>query len=138
MAIQAVTADRIIDEATKQASMAAREVFKRLPTIQEATVKWLDQYQKGRFEVNIDTSDLAKEVDKLGNIGRQVVVGIILVGMVIGSAIASAVLAYRGTDSDSWQFVFKLTYFGYVFAMVIAILIVVKLVWDWIRGKPAS
>ncbi len=138
MAVQAITADRIVDEATKQAGMAAREVFKRLPTIQEATVKWLDQYQKGRFEVNIDTSDLAKEVDKLGKIGRQVVVGIILVGMIIGSAIASAVLSYTRADSDSWQFVFKLTYFGYLFSLFIAIFIVVKLVWDWLRGRPPA
>ena len=60
-ALEAVTADRVVEEATKQVSTVAREVFKRLPSIQEATVGWLDQYQKGRFEVTIDTSELAKE-----------------------------------------------------------------------------
>jgi ubiquinone biosynthesis protein len=137
-AVEAVTADRIVEEATKQASMAAREVFKRLPTIQEATVKWLDQYQKGRFEVTVDTEQLAKEVDKLGGIGRQVVIGIVLVGMLIGSAIATSVLAFSGAESEFWDFIFRLAYFGYIFAMVIAIIIVIKLVWSWIRGKPLS
>jgi ubiquinone biosynthesis protein len=137
-ALEAVTAERITEEATKQASMAAREIFRRLPTIQEATVKWLDQYQKGRFEVNIDTTDLAKEVDKLGSIGRQIVIGIILVGMLVGSAIATSVLAYTGSDSEFWDFIFRIAYFGYIFAMVIAILIVSKLVWNWIRGRPAT
>ena len=80
LAVEEVTADRVVEEATKQATMAAREVFKRLPSIQEATVGWLDQYQKGRFEVTIDTSELAEEVDKLSGIGRQVVIGIILGG----------------------------------------------------------
>jgi ubiquinone biosynthesis protein len=136
-ALEAVTADRVVEEATKQASMATREVFKRLPTIQEATVKWLDQYQKGRFEVTVDTSEVANEVDKLGGIGRQIVIGIILVGMLIGSAIATSVLAFSGTDSEFWDFIFRLAYFGYIFAMVIAVVIVIKLVWSWMRGKPA-
>jgi len=138
MALEAVTADRIVDEATKQASMAAREVFKRLPTIQEATIKWLDQYQKGRFEVSIETSELAEEVDKLSNLGRQVVIGIILTGMLIGSAIATSVLAYSTPDSQFWDLIFRVAYFGYIFSMIIAIVIVAKLVWNWIRGKPPT
>jgi hypothetical protein len=136
-ALEAVTADRIAEEATKQASMAAREIFKRLPTIQEATVSWLDQYQKGRFEVTVDTSELAKEVDKIGGIGRQVVIGILLVGMLIGSAIATSVLAFTGPENAFWELIFRLAYFGYVFATVIAVIIVIKLVWNWIKGKPA-
>jgi hypothetical protein len=136
-ALEAITADRIAEEATKQASMAAREVFKRLPTIQEATVKWLDQYQKGRFEVTVDTSELAKEVDKIGGIGRQIVIGILLVGMLIGSAIATSVLAFAGTENAFWDLIFRLAYFGYIFATVIAVIIVIKLVWNWIKGRPA-
>ena len=136
-ALEAVTAERIAEEATKQATMAAREVFKRLPTIQEATVSWLDQYQKGRFEVTIDTSELAKEVDKIGGIGRQIVIGIMLVGMLIGSAIATSVLAFSEIENEFWDLIFRLAYFGYIFSMVIAVIIVIKLVWNWIRGKPA-
>ena len=135
LAIKEVTADRVREEATKQVTMAAREVFNRLPTFQEATAKWLDQYQKGRFEVSIDTTELAKEVDKLGGFGRQIVIGIMLVGMIIGSAIAASVMALTETQDDVWQFVFRLAYFGFIFSMIIAFFIVFKLVWDWIRGK---
>ena len=136
MALEEITADRIVGEATKQATMAAREVFKRLPSMQQATVKWLDQYQKGRFEITIDTSELADEVDKLGGIGRQAVIGILLTGMIIGSAIATSVIAFAGDQSEFWDFIFRLAYFGYIFAMAMAILIVIRLVWRWIRGKP--
>ncbi len=136
-ALEAVTADRIAEEATKQASMAARELFKRLPTIQEAAVSWLDQYQKGRFEVTIDTSELAQEVDKIGGIGRQIVIGLMLVGLLIGSAIATSVLAFSDTENEFWELIFRLAYFGYIFAMVITVIIVIKLVWNWIKGKPA-
>jgi len=136
LGVEAITADRIREEATKQVTMAAREVFKRLPTIQEATSSWLNQYQKGRFEITVDTSELSKEVDKLGGIGRQVVIGIMLVGMIIGSAIATSVLATTEI-SGIWEAIFRMAYFGYIFAMVIAIIIVIKLVWDWLRGKKA-
>ncbi|MGD8585132.1 MAG: AarF/UbiB family protein [Chloroflexota bacterium] len=138
LAVQEITAERIQEEATKQVTMAAREIFRRLPTFQEATMKWLDQYQKGRFEVTLDTSELAKEVDKLQRLGRQVVIGIILVGMIIGSAIASSLLTSLWAESEPWRFVFRLAYFGYVFSMIVAIVIVTKAVWDWMRGnKPA-
>ena len=143
LAVEAVTTERIVDEATKQASMAAREVLKRLPTIQEATVKWLDQYSKGRFEVTIDTSELAEEVDKLGSIGRQIVIGIILVGMLIGSAIATFVLVdnpWVFVDRELWDFMFncRLVWRLRFLHGLIAILMVIKLVWDWIRGKPPA
>jgi len=137
LAAEEVTADRISEEVTKQVTMAARQVFKRLPSFQEATTRWLDQYQKGRFEVTIDTSELTKEVDKLGGIGRQLVIGIMLVGMIIGSAIAAGVVAFTGSDDEVWDFIFRLAYFGYIFAMIIAAIIVIKLVWDWLRGKKA-
>ncbi len=137
LAAEAVTPERITEEVTKQVTMAAREVFKRVPSIQEATTRWLDQYQKGRFEVTIDTSELTKEVDKLGGIGRQLVIGIMLVGMVIGSAIAAGVVAITGIKDELWDLIFRLAYFGYVFAMIIAAVIVIKLVWDWLRGKKA-
>lgn len=135
LAAEEVTGERIRQEATKQVTMAAREVFKRLPSFQEATSKWLDQYQRGRFQVTVDTSELTKEVDKLGSIGRQIVIGVMLVGMIIGSAIATSVLGSTGAEGETWDFMFRLAYFGYVFAMVIAIIIVVKLVWDWLRGR---
>ncbi len=137
MAIEQVTADRIVEVAGKQLSMSAREVFKRLPSLQEATTKWLDQYQKGRFEVYVDTSDLAKEVDKISGFGRQIVIAIMLVGMIIGSAIAASVLPSSGLTGPFWDFIYRLAYFGYIFAMAIAILIVLRLVWRWFRGdKP--
>ena len=139
MAIEEVTADRIVEEATKQATMAAREVFKRIPSLQEATVKWLDQYQKGRFEITVETTELAKEVDKLGSIGRQIVIAVILVGIIVGSAIATSVLAdYSEDQTEIWQFIYRLAYFGYVFAVLMAAIMVTKLIWDWMRGKKPS
>jgi ubiquinone biosynthesis protein len=137
MAVQAITADKVVDVVKEQVMMSAREVIKRLPSLQEATIGWLDQYQKGRFEVHVDTSALDKSVDKLTRLGRQMVIALMLVGMIIGSAIATSVIAFVQPDEEVWGFASRLAYLGFVVPMVVAILIVLRLLWRWIRGDSA-
>ena len=115
-----------------------RRALKRLPSLSEATLGWLDQYQKGRLEVYVDTSGLAKEVDKLASFGRQVVIAMILVGMIIGSAIATTVLSFAEPVGAIWEFAFRLSYLGFVAAMVVGILIVLRLLWHWVRGEKPT
>lgn len=134
-ATKVVTADRIVDEAKKQLLIVGRELVKNLPDLTTATNKWLNQYKKGRFEVTLDTSELAKEVDKLGRFGRQVIIAIILVGMLIGTAISTASMAFAGLTGQFWDFMIKLSYFGFILAMIVAAFILFRLVWRWIRGK---
>jgi predicted unusual protein kinase regulating ubiquinone biosynthesis (AarF/ABC1/UbiB family) len=135
MALQEVTADKVVDVAKDQLMMSAREVVKRLPSLQEATVSWLDQYQKGRLEVHLDTSDLDKSVDKLARFGRQLVIAMMLVGMIVGSAIATSVIAFIQPDERLWGFASQLAYLGFVVPMVVAVIIVLRLLWRWIRGE---
>jgi ubiquinone biosynthesis protein len=134
--VEAITAEKITDEARKQLMIVGREFSKRLPSLSDATLSWLDQYQKGRFELYLDTSGLAKEVDKLGSIGRQISIGIILVGAIIGSAIAISAIGAYTTQSRVWDLFFRMAYIGYVLPMIIAVLILLRLIWRWIRGKP--
>ena len=137
MALQAVTADKVVDVVKEQVMMTAREALKRLPSLQEATMSWLDQYQKGRFEVYVDTSALDKSVDKLDRLGRQVVIALMLVGMIIGSAIATSVIAFIQPDGRYWTFAARLAYLGFVVPMFVGVLIVLNLLWRWIRGESA-
>jgi ubiquinone biosynthesis protein len=137
MALQAVTADKLVDVVKEQVMMTGRELLKRIPSLQDATLGWLDQYQKGRFEVYIDTSGLAKEVDKLARFGRQVVIALMLVGMIVGSAIATSVIAFIQPDDEVWGFASRLAYLGFVVPMIVAIFIVLRLLWRWIRGETA-
>jgi ubiquinone biosynthesis protein len=133
------TADNIMEALKQQVGMRARDAIQQVPSLLEASGKWLEQYRKGRFEVYVDTSGLGKEVDKLTGFGRQIVLAIILTGMIIGSAIASA-LAALGTSvtgplGDVWNFISRLAYVGYVVSMVIAMLLVARLIWRWFRGR---
>jgi predicted unusual protein kinase regulating ubiquinone biosynthesis (AarF/ABC1/UbiB family) len=133
--LDTVTAEKVYDEAKKQVVTTAREVLKRVPTLAEASLKWIEQYQKGRFEVFVDTSALAQEVDKVEKLGRQVVVAIMLVGMIIGSAIAASSIGLGGRVSEGWDFLFRLAYAGYVLSMIVAVVLVFRLLWQALRGK---
>ena len=134
--VESVTAEKITDEARKQLMSVGREMFKRMPNLSQATLSWLDQYQKGRFEIYLDTSGLAKEVDKLGRLGRQIAIGIVLVGMIIGSAIAISAIRGYAAQGGIWELFSRMAYIGYVLPMLVAVLVLLRLVWHWIRGRP--
>ena len=84
-----VTEERVSDFAKKQATYAAREALQQLPSVEEATNMWLRQVRKGRFEVKVDTSDLAPRMDELRGMVRTITLGFLVVGLVIASAIAA-------------------------------------------------
>jgi ubiquinone biosynthesis protein len=137
MALEEVTADKITEVIKDQVMMTAREALRRLPSLQEATMGWLDQYQKGRFEVHLETGGLEEAVDKLARLGRQAVIALTLVGMIIGSAIATSVIAFPQPQGRYWDFASRLAYLGFVVPMFLAVLIVLRLLWRWIRGETA-
>ena len=113
-------------------------MIERLPTFAEATTRWLDQYQKGRFEVTVDTSQLAKEVDKLSRLGRQIVIAIMLVGMLIGSAIATYGIATLELTGGVWELLAQIAPIGFTVTLILTFLIVLRLVWRWLRRKTAE
>lgn len=137
-AMKVVTADRIIEEAKKQVMSGAREVFSNLPDLSLATVKWMNQYKKGRFEVTVDTSELAKEVDKVGRFGRQLVIAVLLVGLLIGTSIATGAIALSSQQGAFWDRMYRLVLIGFLFAMSVSIFIILRLIWRWVRGYRFS
>lgn len=94
--LQEATADNIRGVLTKQASLLAQDLLQQLPSLKDATLGWLGMYRRGRFELHVDTSDLSKEIGVLNRAAQQVIVGIVLVGMIVGSAIAASFSAVAG------------------------------------------
>ena len=87
--------DVVADMISKQLTRSVREVAYRAPSLVEATTKWLDQYEKGRLSIHIDTSDLTPQVEKLDraltkNLDR-LLLGLVMAGWLVGAAIASTV-----------------------------------------------
>jgi ubiquinone biosynthesis protein len=132
LALEQVTSENISNLLTKHARFTIREAIKRAPTLQEATLKWLEQYEKGRFTVELDTSDLTDQLDKMRGTLSLIVVGMVLAGMIIGSAVAASFFSISGTLSG---FLPYLAFGGYAVAMIISIVMVLGILWRFWRGK---
>ncbi|MCL4267850.1 MAG: AarF/ABC1/UbiB kinase family protein [Anaerolineae bacterium] len=128
-----ITAENITNVVKQEASYTLREVAQRLPSLQEATLKWLDQYQKGRLEIYHDTSGLNEQVDSLGRLVRYVILGILLGGMIVGSAIATGIAAaFEFEHSSTFT---TIAFVGYVVATVLAALLVIVILWQLWHGR---
>ena len=138
MAVESITGEKIIDEAKKQLMGVAGEVVERIPTLAEATAKWLDQYQKGRFEVTVDTSQLSREVSRLTRLGREIVIAVMLVGMLVGSAVATYGIAAADLEGSLWDILGRIAPVGFVVSLVLSFVIVLRLTWRWMRGKTTD
>ena len=132
-ALKQVTSENVEKVAKQALGMVARQISSNLPSLSDATLGWLTQYKKGRFEVYVDTSALSKEVVTLNRFGRQAVIALMLVGLVIGSAIVTAGIAMGSMKDPFWTIIIRLAVVGYVFASVVAMLMVVRLLWRWLR-----
>jgi ubiquinone biosynthesis protein len=121
--------DQISEIIRTQVTRSAREVVYRLPTLVEATTKWLDQYEKGRFEVHIDTGDLDEQVESLSRGFNQainrLVMGLVLAGWIVGSAIASTFEGEIGGFDLS-----KFAFYMFVAGAIVGAFVVVRGLWQ--------
>lgn len=72
-----------------QVLRSAKEIVRRIPDLQQATMQWLTQYEKGQFEVQVNTDELNARLDIFNLAAHRLAIGMILLGMVIGSAFAT-------------------------------------------------
>jgi ubiquinone biosynthesis protein len=90
------TSERIVETLKTQALRTAKEVVRRLPSLPDATLKWLDVFESGSLRVEIDSGELPHQLGVLSDTFsgglRRLTVGLILGSMVLGSAIGMAIL----------------------------------------------
>ena len=89
--------DSVVDSVKKEGIRTVKEVIRRIPTLQEATLKWLEQYESGRFTLHVETDELAKQVAVFATAMRWLTVALILMGMLIGAGLAAQVGAGAGS-----------------------------------------
>jgi ubiquinone biosynthesis protein len=128
---QEITLEKIGDMAKKEATNFVREAVKRLPELQGATIKWLDNYQKGRFEVMIDTSDLSRSVDKFNISAERLMAGMILAGMLVGSAIVLAI----PVETQIGIYVKLIVLIIFVIAAALGLWLMLRILWRGFREE---
>ena len=133
-ALEQVTAENIQRMVGKAATSVLHQLSGNLPSLQDATLSWIKQYQKGRFEVYLDTSGLSAEVNKINAFSRQAVIAVILIGLIIGSAIATTGIALSKLEGSFWQLIAQVAVLSYLGSSIIAALLVLRLIWQWFFG----
>ncbi len=132
--LEQVTSENISHVVTKEGTYLLREVVQRMPSLRDAALKWLEQYQRGQFELRLDTSDLSKDIKTVRTMGRQIIIGLMLAGMIIGSSIAVSIASATG---GSTTFLPQIAFIGYVGSMIVAGLFVIILLWRmWLGDEP--
>jgi len=116
----------------KQASYVVREAAQQMPSFQEGAVKWLEQLRRGGLRVELDTSGLDKQVKQLRGIAMLLALAILIVGLVIGSAIAAGVSGLEESPIASVRDFSLLIFAG---SALIGAIAVVYLAWRLIRSN---
>ena len=130
---QEITLEKIGDLAKKEATNFLREAVKRLPELQGATLKWLDNYQKGRFEISVDTSDLGQHIDRFNVSTERLMVGLILAGLLVGGSIALTAQVRTEVGAYIQLAVFTIL----IVTAVISLWLIIRILWRSFREERA-
>jgi ubiquinone biosynthesis protein len=93
-----VSAEKIVAALRQTTIQTGKEIGRRIPDLQAATLSWLDQYQKGKIVVEVNTADLSREIGKVGRVGQTLAAGIILAGAIIATGIVFTATLTSGTN----------------------------------------
>jgi ubiquinone biosynthesis protein len=130
----ALTSDVIKDVMVRQATFAAREAIEQLPSIQEGLIKWLTNVKRGGFTVELDTSSLDRQMVAFRGIAMMITIGLLLAGLVIGSALAAGV---GGLEGSALEPVTGFAAFVFAGSALVGSIAVVVLAWRLYRlSKP--
>jgi ubiquinone biosynthesis protein len=95
LAVAEITQEKVIETLKQQATQVGRELLRRVPDLQDATVSWLNQYMQGKLVVHVDTQELTEHIDNLGTNFSKLAAGLIITGMIVGTSIVT---------TQIWQF----------------------------------
>ncbi|HHY56817.1 MAG TPA: hypothetical protein GYA08_15435 [Chloroflexi bacterium] len=117
------TVEHLKATAQTQLLRSLKDVLRRLPDLQQATMQWLDQYEKGKLEVTLDTDELNQRLDIFNLAAQRLAIGIVLLGMIVGSAFATRIEGQvLGIDLATLAFVLFTFSIGVGFTMALRML----------------
>ena len=110
--------DAVYEGIKKQGIRTAKNLVVNWPKWQRAAGRWAEQLESGSFSIQLDTYELNHNIDNVNkNIKRSVrslIVGLLIVGMLLGSAIVSL------APLQSLQFLDFLPYDIFIIVFMIA------------------
>jgi ubiquinone biosynthesis protein len=92
LALAEITTEKVLATLEQQVTLVGKDLLRRVPDLPEATASWLDQYLQGKLIVHVDTQDLTEHIDGVGATFTKLTAGLIVTGMIIGTAIVTTQL----------------------------------------------
>jgi ubiquinone biosynthesis protein len=126
----ALTTDFVKDAVVRQASFAVREAVEQMPSLQEGLLRWLTNLKKGGFKVELDTSDIDRHVHALRGIAMMFTLGILITGLLIGSALAAGI---GGLEGSALEPVTEFAASIFAIAGAVGMIAVIVLAWRLFR-----
>jgi ubiquinone biosynthesis protein len=90
--IASLEPEAVFKQVQGRAVRIGKELARRAPSLDSAIISWLDVINRGKLVVEVDTDELNRAVAKVGDVGRQATIGLIVVGQLIGTAIVITIL----------------------------------------------
>lgn len=132
-ALERITPEAVQKVMLGQAMRVGQEFARRLPTMESAIWSWMDQFGKGKLVVEIDTTDLNREIGKVSDLGRQLAIGMLVTGQLIGTAILAVVLLQPSTLDEFQTF----AYLGLI-AFGVSLLVSLYVLYRALRVIPSD
>jgi ubiquinone biosynthesis protein len=126
----ALTSEAVKDAVVRQASFAVREAMEQMPSLQDGILKWLTNLKKGGFKVELDTTDLDRHVLALRGIAMMLTLGILIVGLTVGSALAAGI---GGLEGSALEPVTDLAATIFAISAIVGGIAVIALAWQLYR-----
>jgi ubiquinone biosynthesis protein len=126
LAVAEITQEKVVETLSLQATQVGRELLRRVPDLPDAAVSWLDQFMQGKVVVHVDTKDVTEHVDRLGTTFARLAAGMIMAGMIVGTAIVT---------SQIWQFGGGQRALPYAAMVVFVVLLLIgsRLIWGMLH-----
>src|SRR4029078_12144160 len=130
--LEAFTPENMQKQLQGSAVRIGKELARKVPSLEGAALSWIDQFNKGKFVVEIDTSGLEKSIANVSSIGRQAAVGIIVVGQLIGTAIVMAVLLQP--ELEQFQGIAYIAMIAFAITLIVSFIVLFRVFFDPTSG----
>ena len=109
---------------------ATAEVLRLAPLFHGAMVQTLRQLESGRVTIRLDVEDVPEQIEDITVIANRFTIGLILVGIIVGTAIVMAV-----PPEHTFAIIPFIGMLGFVIAVSAACILVLTVMWDMWRNR---
>ena len=132
--VEQFTVETVKEKVRVQVARTAKDVLRRVPDLQTVMNKWIGQFERGQFEIKLDTSELNERLDTFNHTAQRLAVGMVLLAIIVGTAFATGIEGeFLGIPLASIAF---LLFFISLIAGAVLIFRMFREIWSKPEPKP--